>query len=161
MDWLEIVALILSAIGLIGCILPALPGPPISYVGLICIYFSSQQNEGGGLPLSLLIIWGVVTVFITILDYVVPAMLTKVSGGHKAASTGAMIGMIAGIILTPIGMIMGSLLGAFLGELLVEKSDAWTAFKASIGTFIGFIVGTVGKVICSGIMLYEIIKHLA
>lgn len=160
MDWLEIVAIIFSVVGLLGCILPALPGPPLSYIGLICIYFANRNGAGEGIEMSTLVTWGCITIGITVLDYIVPALLTKMTGGHKEAATGAMIGMIAGIFFTPIGMITGSLLGALVGELLVAKSDIWTAIKAAIGTFIGFLIGTIGKLICCGFMLYELIKHL-
>lgn len=161
MVFLKILAVILAVLGLIGSVIPALPGPPLSWIGLLCAYFCGGTNAAGDpMSLTLLFVWLGITVLVTVLDYIFPAYLTKVTGGHKAASWGAIIGLFAGMFLTPIGMITGSLLGAFLGELLVADSGAWTAFKASIGTFLGFITGTVVKLICAGIMAYYIIVFI-
>ena len=82
--------------------------------------------------------------------------MVKSTGGHKAASIGAVIGLFAGMFLTPVGMIGGSLLGAFIGEYFVEDAGVWASFKASIGAFAGFICGTVMKLICSAVMAWYI-----
>ena len=62
------------------------------------------------------------------------------------------------MLLPPVGIIMGALVGAFLGELLFADRGVWDSFKASIGAFLCFISGTGMKLICSGIMLWQIIK---
>ena len=81
------------------------------------------------------------------------------TGGHKAASTGAIIGLLVGMLVPPVGIILGSLLGAFLGELLVNDKGIWPAFKAGIGAFIGFMMGTGLKLVISGVMAWLIIKY--
>ena len=159
MTFLEILALLCALIGIVGSIVPGIPGPPISWAGLL-LAFIAERSSDDPITLTVLGSWLGGTIIVTVLDYVVPAWMTKVTGGHKAASIGAIVGLFAGMFLTPIGMIAGSLLGAFLGEFLVEDNGVWPSFKASIGAFVGFIAGTGLKLIASGWMLLLIIKHI-
>lgn len=157
MSALGIFAIILGLVGIIGSIVPALPGPPLSWVGLLLAYFA-QGYASNGEPMSttLLLVFLAITAIVTVLDYVVPAALTKATGGSKAASIGAIVGLFAGMILTPVGMIAGSLLGAFIGELIIADKSFSHSIKAALGAFLGFIAGTGLKLIASGIMLYYI-----
>ncbi|MBQ4022350.1 MAG: DUF456 domain-containing protein [Bacteroidales bacterium] len=159
MDVFCVFALILGLVGIVGSIIPALPGPPLSWVGLLLVYFSGQRGVADPMTLRFLMIWLAVTVIVTIFDYFVPAWFTKVTGGHKAASVGAMIGLFIGMF-SPFGIILGSLAGAFLGEFLFEKRGVWDSFKASLGAFLGFMSGTGAKLIVSGILFYDIIKYV-
>lgn len=160
MSVLEIIALLAAIFGIVGSIVPGLPGPPVSWIGLLLIFI---DHKGGDDPMTMtfLVIWLVITIIVTIVDYVIPVWMTKATGGHKAASTGAIIGLIAGIFLTPVGMIFGALLGAFIGELMVTDKGIWAAFKAGLGAFLGFLAGTGIKLITSGVMLFYIIKFIA
>ena len=109
------------------------------------------------MPLKALIIWGVIMVVVSIVDYLVPMYFTKATGGSRYAERGAMAGLILGIIFTPVGMILGSFLGAFLSELYWGKKSAGEALKAAIGSFLGFITGTGLKTIVSCIIMWKII----
>lgn len=157
MNVLEILALVAAVFGIVGSIMPGLPGPPVSWVGMLLVFFAEKGTDNP-MTLTVLIVWLVITVVVSILDYVVPAWTTRAAGGHKAASTGALIGLLAGIFLTPVGMIAGALLGAFIGELMVTDKGVFAAFKAGLGAFAGFIFGTGLKLITSGIMCYIIVK---
>lgn len=157
MNVLEILALVAAVFGIVGSIMPGLPGPPVSWVGMLLVFFAEKGTDNP-MTLTVLIVWLVITVVVSILDYVVPAWTTRAAGGHKAASTGALIGLLAGIFLTPVGMIAGALLGAFIGELMVTDKGVFAAFKAGLGAFAGFIFGTGLKLITSGIMCYLIVK---
>lgn len=160
MDLFAVLAIVAAIIGLVGSIVPGIPGPPISWIGLLMAFFSGGVNgSGNGMSLTFLIVWLVVVVVVTILDYVAPAWFTRVTGGHKAAAVGAVVGLFAGLLIPPVGMIVGSILGAFLAELFVEDGGVWTSFKASIGAFLGFILTTGMKFIVSGIMTYYIIVY--
>ena len=157
--WLTVLillAIILGVIGIIGSIIPGLPGPPISWVGLL-LAFLSHKMGGADMSLTFLLIWLGITVIVSVLDYIIPSRFTKMAGGTKAGSTGATIGMIIGMFLTPIGMIPCSLLGAFLAELFQENKTMAEAFKSALGTFLGFLVGSGLKLIASGTMLFYII----
>lgn len=153
---LIVIAIILAVVGIIGSIVPGLPGPPLSWVGLLLAFFSHKMG-GADMTLTSVLIWLAVTVIVSILDYTVPAKFTKLAGGSKAGSRGALIGMLIGIFLTPIGMIPCSLAGAFLAEMFQEDKSAGEAFKAALGTFAGFLVGTGMKLIVSVAMAYIII----
>ena len=152
---LIVIAIILAVVGIIGSIVPGLPGPPLSWIGLL-LAFLSHKMGGADMTLTSVLIWLAVTVIVSILDYTVPAKFTKLAGGSKAGSRGALIGMIIGIFLTPIGMIPCSLAGAFLAEMFQENKSASQAFKAALGTFAGFLVGTGMKLIVSVTMAFYI-----
>lgn len=159
MDAWCIFAIILGIVGIIGSIVPALPGPPMGWLGLLLVYVSGTKGGADPMTLSFLFIWLGVVTLVTILDYVVPAWFTKVTGGHREASVGAIVGLFAGLLFPPVGILLGSLLGAFIGEFIFADRGAWDSFKASIGAFLGFIFGTGIKLLCSGIILWEIIKY--
>lgn len=156
MSGLLILAIILGFLGILGSVLPALPGPPLSWVGLLLVYLSEDADP---ITKKALFIWLAVVVLVTLLDYLLPILMTRQFGGHKEASIGAMIGLFAGIFF-PIGMIIGSILGAFIAEFLFADSGSWEAFKASLGAFIGFIVTTVSKLCVAGMIFWVIIKHI-
>ena len=109
------------------------------------------------MPLKTLIIWGVLTVIVSVIDYIVPMWFTKVTGGSKYAERGAIAGLVLGIIFTPIGMILGSFLGALLSEWYYTRAGFGQAFKAAVGSFLGFIMGTGLKTIVSVLMMWKII----
>ena len=141
--------------------MPGLPGTPISWVGMLLLYVWGSGVNAAGNPMSLqtLIIWGVVVLIVSVVDYVVPMYFTKLTGGSKYAERGALIGLVAGIILTPIGMIAGSFLGAFIAEIQWGKKTSSEALLAALGSFLGFILGTGIKTIASVLILWQIIVY--
>ncbi len=157
MTVLVVLAVILGIVGVLGSILPGLAGPPISWTGLLLMYFAHTDDP---VSLTALLVWLAVVVIITAVDYVIPPALTKTFGGHKAASVGAMIGLFAGMFLTPVGMVGGSLLGAFIGELFVTDKGVWASFKAALGAFVGFILTTGLNLVLSGILLWCILDAI-
>ncbi|MEQ9209062.1 MAG: DUF456 domain-containing protein, partial [Pseudomonadales bacterium] len=132
--------------------LPLIPVPPLSYLGLLLL----QLQEVAPFTTKFLIIWAVIVIAITVLDYLVPIYGTKRFGGTKYGLWGCTIGLIAGFWFGPVGIIAGPFLGALLGEWLGNRNSD-QAFKAAIGSFVGFLVGTVIKLIASGVMTYYFI----
>ena len=162
MDTLIVVLAILAGvIGVAGSILPGLPGTPLSWVGMLILYLWGNGTGTSGVPMSTgtLVIWGVVVVVVSVIDYIVPMYFTKATGGTKYAERGALIGLIAGIFLTPIGMIAGSFLGAFIAEMIYAKKDVASSMKAALGSFLGFIFGTGIKTIASVLIMWQIIVY--
>ena len=152
-----IVAVILGVVGIAGSILPGLPGPPLSWIGVLLIYFFG----GDPMSLTLLFVLLAVTIVVTVVDYLVPAWFTKVTGGSKYAAWGAILGLLAGLIFPlPGGMIVTSLAGAFLAEVVLGGKDAGASLKSSLGAFLGFLFGTGIKLIASAVMLYYIIAYI-
>lgn len=145
---------LLMILGIAGCLLPMLPGPPLSYLGLIAIQLSSKINFSP----KFLISWGVIVILVSILDYVIPIWGTKYFGGSKYGVWGSMAGLLAGLFIPPIGIIIGPFLGAVVGEMLAGNKQ--NALKAGFGSFIGFLAGTVVKLLVSLIMLYYFIAVL-
>lgn len=141
----------LILIGFAGSILPGLPGPPLSYLGLILLHCTRFVQFSNGT----LIGWALAVAVVAILDYVVPVWGTKQFGGTKAGVRGSTVGLIIGIILLPmlgvvigpfgiVGILGGPFLGAWVGELSAG-TDSQQALRAAIGSFIGFLAGTLMK----------------
>ena len=157
-----ILAVLAGVIGIAGSILPGLPGPPVSWAGLLILYLWGHGTNGAGdkMTLTVLFVWLAVTILVTVLDYFVPAMFTKVTGGSKYAGWGAILGLFVGMLLPPVGMILGSLLGAFIAEFAIAEKDTLSSVKSALGAFMGFLFGTGIKLIASGLMLYYIVVYI-
>ena len=159
--FIGILAIVLGIVGIIGSVAPALPGPPLSWLGLLALYIWGGGTNGAGDPMStrFLLIWLAIVIVVSILDYIVPAYFTKLTGGSKWGGWGAIAGLFLGLIYPPVGMILGSLLGAFAGELLFAQKDTVTSIKSAFGAFLGFLFGTGLKLITTGVMLFYIIVY--
>lgn len=142
---LIVLAILLAVVGIIGSVVPGLPGPPISWVGLLLLKFTSVADQVNSLPL--LIGMAVAAIVITVLDYIVPSISTKKHGGSKAGVWGCNIGLVISIIGLPfgpqgiIGIIFWPFVGALVGELLGGKQSR-EALRAAWGAFLGFLLGT-------------------
>lgn len=142
--------------GILGCVLPVIPGPPLSYVGLLLLHFTEKYQF---LP-RFLIIWAIITAVVYALDYVIPAWGTKKFGGSKRGVWGSIIGLIVGLFFfPPFGIIIGPFAGAVIGELTSGK-DSGAALKSGFGSFLGFLMGTLLKLITSGMMTWYFGKEL-
>ncbi len=137
---LLIFGFILMFVGLIGSFLPVLPGPPISWIGLLLLYLTKAVPDDWWV----LGITAAIALLVFALDYIIPAMGTKKFGGSKAGMAGTVIGLLVAIffpILGIFGIIIWPFVGALVGEL-INKADKKTAMKAAFGSFIGFLTGT-------------------
>ena len=153
--FLIIFALVCAIVGVLGSILPALPGPPFSYLGLLLLL----PCEGADISKTALWVYGILLVIVTILDYIAPVWLTNASGGSKQATRGSMIGLIVGLfVFPPWGLIFGPFVGAFLGELMTQSSKS-KALKVALMSFLGFILTTGMKIIYGGILLFMVTKE--
>lgn len=131
------VAVILLLTGIAGCLLPVLPGPPVSFLALLMLHFTKWADFSG----RFLILMASVAVVVTIVDYVVPVWTTKKFGGSKYGMWGAGIGIFAGIFFfPPLGFIIGPLAGAIAGELIHGRTGS-QAVVAGLGSFAGFLLG--------------------
>lgn len=160
---LLIIAFILIVIGIIGCIVPGLPGTPVAYAGL----WIAQATDRVDFSWQFLLIWGIVTLVVSVLDYAVPAWGTKQFGGTKYGVWGSTLGVFVGLLFGAVGVILGPLVGAILFELLaialhgqINRENIAAAFRAGWGSFIGILVGTVLKLICCGLMALALIQAI-
>lgn len=146
---LIILGFICVVVGILGCFLPIIPGPPISYFGLLLVHWTERAQ----LESNTLLIWALVTAAVTALDYVVPIWGTKKFGGTKRGVWGSTIGLVVGLFFAPLGIIIGPFVGAFLGEMSASP-DSKKALRSAFGSFLGFLVGTLFKLIASGWMAW-------
>ena len=156
---MDIVLLVLAGIclivGIIGCIVPGLPGVPVSYVGL----WIAQASERVDFSWQMLLVWGIVTIVVSVLDYIIPAWGTKRFGGTKYGVWGSTIGLFVGLFFGAVGVIAGPLAGAILGELIGGKEMS-QALRAGWGSFVGLLCGTVLKLVCCGLMTVQLIQAI-
>ena len=149
-------ASILMVVGIIGSIAPVIPGPPLSYIGLLLL----QLLEAAPFSTRFLIIFAVLTVLVTALDYLIPVYGTKRFGASKYGIWGSTIGLIIGIfIFPPFGIIIGPFAGAFIGEMVSGK-EINAALKSGLGSFLGFLTGTFMKFALSLVMTFYFVKAL-
>ena len=156
---LLILGICLLIVGIIGSILPALPGLPISWLRLLCIFFIPGIETN----YWLLGITLVITIILSILDYFIPAKGTKMFGGTSYGIWGTNIGLVVGLFFPPLGFLICPFLGAFIGELIYNSQDKKRALNAAFGSFIGFLAGTFMKVfyalVLFGIFIWLVAKN--
>ena len=144
-------------VGILGAVLPILPGTIISFVGMVCAYFTSDSEISTGQ----MWLWGIISAIIILLDYILPGYFSKVFGGTKAGITGATIGVIVGLFMGPIGIIAGPFIGAVAGEMMSQqKQPLDKALVVGFGSLLSFFVGSGMKLIAGGFMMYYIWKDL-
>lgn len=147
---LLILGLIALLVGTIGAVLP-LPGPPLSFVGLLLIHATRFAHFSSTLLWTL----GIITAAVLVLDYYIPIWGTKKLGGSSYGSWGSAIGMLVGLFLGPLGLFIGAFAGALIGEL-IYGNELNTSLKAAMGTFLGFAVGIVMKVTLCSVMIFYV-----
>ncbi len=131
------ISVALLLIGLAGCFLPVIPGPPLSFLSLLMVNFTVYAD----FTLRFLLITASVAAAVTVLDLILPVWATRKFGGSRYGMWGAGIGIFAGMFfLPPVGLIIGPLAGAIMGELL-KGANSRKAIVAGLGSFAGFMLG--------------------
>ncbi|MGC0155151.1 DUF456 domain-containing protein [Chromobacterium vaccinii] len=142
-------AALMVAAGLAGTVLPALPGLPLLFGGLLLASWLDNFQHLGAISLSVLAVLAALGLLI---DFVAGLLGARATGASRQALWGAFIGSLVGLFFGIAGVVLGPLIGAVVGEFIARK-DAFQAGKVGIGTFVGFIVGAVAKVACAFAML--------
>jgi len=157
---LVVFAFLFLLAGLLGSVIPVIPGPPLSFLGLLLLQWSGY----GEFNSAFLTVWAVITAAVTIMDNLLPAWLTKRFGGSRKAVIGSVLGLILGMVFfAPYGIVVGPFLGALAGELLNNKNTNNNAgfdkaLKVAFGAFLAFIVGTGAKLFIGISLLYYAVK---
>ncbi len=155
--FLAILAILLGVIGLLGSVVPVLPGPPLSWIGLLIMSFTKYADMAAWF----IILWLAVTVVVTLLDNFLPVLMTKKFGGSRQATIGTFAGIVLGMfIFPPWGMIIFPFFGALVGELVGNRSEGHVALRVAMGAFIAFIGGVGIKLVASGMMLFYMVREL-
>lgn len=152
---LIIIALVCILLGLLGCVLPLLPGPPLAYVGMLLLHFTADVE----FTTTQLLVWLIITVATQLLDYIVPMLGSRYTGGSKWGANGCLVGTLVGLFFMPWGIVIGPFVGAVAGELL-GGSDTAAALKSGFGSLMGFLLGTVVKCAVCGYFLWQFIAAL-
>ncbi|CAA9336603.1 MAG: probable membrane protein NMA1128 [uncultured Lysobacter sp.] len=136
-----VVAGILVLIGLAGIVLPALPGLPVVFAGMLLASWASGFEHVGGVMLTVL---GILTVLSLGVDFLATALGARRVGASRLALIGAVVGTFAGLFLGIIGVFIGPFVGALVGEL-IHSRQVGQAAKVGMGTWLGILLGTVLK----------------
>lgn len=133
---------LLLIIGIAGSIIPVLPGPPISFLGLLIFHFFTSYQ----IDVDVLWLLAAAVSIITFLDYWLQVYGVKRFGGGKKAINGTILGLVLGFfIFPPFGVIIGPFIGAFIGARMEVKEDLSSAMKIALGALAGFLGGTLLK----------------
>ena len=137
--WLLAVLLVLA--GIAGTVLPALPGAPLVFLGLLCAAWADNFQKVGWFTLSILAILMVLTY---VVDFLASRWGDKRVGASWLALLGAFLGTIVGLFFNVPGLIFGPFLGAVAGEWLAVR-NLRQAGQVGLGTWLGMILGIAAK----------------
>lgn len=138
---LSLLAVLLVIIGLAGTVLPALPGVPLIFGGLLLIAYQDGFNKVGTVTIVIL---GILAALAFAIDYVAAIFGAKRVGASRLAIIGATVGTIAGLFLGFVGLIFGPFVGAAAGEF-IARQDAIQAGKVGVATWLGIVIGIAAK----------------
>jgi uncharacterized protein YqgC (DUF456 family) len=152
------IGIILILAGLIGCIVPVIPGPPLSFIAILLLGLRTSFKEP--LSVTLIVVLGVIALIVSIADNIIPILGARQFGASVWGIWGSFIGLILGLIFfPPFGLILGAIVGAIAGEYIDGKKHG-AAFKAGFGVIVGSLCAVVMKLIVSGLITYYFIKAL-
>lgn len=153
-----IIGSILMAAGFAGCFLPVLPGPPLSFLGLLLL--ALVQRFAPPLTGTLVVVLGIAAGAAAVLDNVIPSLGAKWYGASRWGILGSVAGLLIGLFFfPPFGIFIGALVGAIAGELLAGKRGR-ALFRAGQGIFMGILAGVALKLAVSGVIAYYFVRAL-
>ena len=152
MDWTVlwwILAFLIVLIGLAGVVVPALPGIPIMFAGLMLAAWSTDFEPVGWGTLGVL---GALTVLSVMIDFLSAAFGAKRQGASPRAFWGATVGAVVGLFFGLVGIVLGPFIGAVAVEF-AAGSGAHQAGRSGYGVWIGLVLGTAAKLAIAFLML--------
>ena len=152
-----IVGSILIFLGVAGSLLPLLPGPPLSFIGLLLL--ALVRAFSSPLTPALITVMGLLTVAAVAADHIIPVWGARRYGASKWGLWGSVAGMVIGIFFSPWGMLLGGLVGAVVAEWLAYR-ETGQALRAGWGVIVGILLGTVLKLVLSAVMAYYFVRAL-
>lgn len=140
---------LLMLVGIIGIVLPALPGVPLMFAGMLMVAWAGDFRLLGP---GMLVVLGVLTLLSVLLDVLAGLIGAQRVGASRLALAGAAIGTVVGLFFGLIGVVFGPFIGAFLGELAYSRKST-LATRVGVGTWIGLLLGTIAKIGIAFLML--------
>lgn len=158
MEWILIsIGFIFLVAGILGSIVPIVPGPPLAYLSLL---FMEGARTGDQFSTTFLVTMAGVSILAALIDNILPLVGAKIYGASKSGIWGAVIGLLLGAwFFPPLGMILGVLVGAIVGEIGAGKSFR-RAWKAGLATFIGNLAAVMIKLGFCFVISYYFIAEL-
>lgn len=138
---LYVLAALLVVTGVAGVILPALPGVPLVFAGLLVAAWTDGFERVGWIPLLVL---GVLTAISVVIDVLSTVIGAQKVGASRLALIGSAIGTVAGLFFMPIGLFVGPFAGALVGEY-INGRKLGQATKVGLGTWLGIVLGVALK----------------
>ena len=139
MTLVNVVVAILMLAGLVGAILPFLPGAPLIFAGALLYAVATDFTVIGAGRLAILAALGVLA---WALEHVAGVVGARRAGGGRAAVVGALLGMLVGVMVAPIGLLVGPMVGAVAAELLTGRAPK-ASLRSGIGAALGVLTGVV------------------
>ena len=160
MDFLyAIVSALLLFLGLLGCVIPVIPGPALSYAAVLLLLPSRFAPSSGAC-----VLFGAGCAVVLVLDYVVPALGAKKFDCSRWGVAGSIVGTVVGMFFGLWGLIAGPFLGAVAGELMSGRKLS-ASLRGGFGAFLGFVSGVLLKVVyciaCAGWCIYSVYAVLS
>ena len=154
---LIILCSVLMVVGLVGVVVPLLPGIPLAWLGLFIYALGTGFDR---ISIITIIVFFILMVLTLLLDLVAPMLGARKYKASKYGILGAFLGFTVGIFVFGVwGIILGPFVGALLGEL-ITKRQLKPAFRSALGAFLGFVAGTLLKIIIVLIMIGFFIASL-
>jgi hypothetical protein len=140
--FLWVLAVVLIVVGVVGTVLPAIPGSTLVFAG---IALAAWIGDFVQIPVWIVVVAGVLAALTWVVDFAAAAAGARRVGASPWAVAGAAIGTVAGIFTGLVGLLFLPLAGAAIGEYLAER-DMLRAGKVGLATWLGIVIGTALKV---------------
>jgi uncharacterized protein len=145
----NIVVAILMIAGLVGAVVPFLPGAPLIFAGALLYALTTDFTPVGAGRLAILAVLGVLA---WALEHLAGVVGARRAGGGRAAVVGAMVGMVVGVMVAPIGLLLGPIVGAVAGELLTGRAPG-ASVRTGVGAALGVLTGVVAHFTLALVMI--------
>lgn len=134
-------------LGVVGCVVPVVPGPPVAYAGFLCLMWTPKAP---GWPSVAAL--GAVVAVVTVLDFLASAWGARKFKCSKWGAWGGVVGACVGVFFFPLGLLAGPFAGALVGELLAGR-NLTDGVHSGFGAVLGFLGGVFAKLLACAAML--------
>ena len=150
MDWilLPLIGGVATLLGMIGCFVPVLPGPLVSYLALWVLYLMGYPPSTDRLAVGACVLVGVM-----VTDYVLPSVVAKRFNCSRQGVVGCFLGSLVGLFFLPLGVILGPFLGTVIGELIAGKNVP-ASLRGGLGALLGFVLCVGLKLVSVGLFAW-------
>ena len=139
--------------GVIGSLIPVIPGPLLAYLGLLALHATEQAQVDG------LILFAILTLAVAAIEYFLPLYVGRKLGATRAGTYGGILGTLIGLLFMPLGILVGPMMGALAFETMTKRGVG-PALKASVGVLLGTVLNFVLRFALAVWMAYVFVGEL-